>query len=121
MVAFGGCVAGYTVAWQAQTLLVLAAAAVMFQFSFSAVDITYKSLVTDFYPRQMVGQLAGAINIFYATGRTLALVSVGAIVGALDDDYRISWLIAIAAGIACILVMLTISDPRNGRRTGPAA
>ena len=35
------------------------------------------------------------------------------LVGAFGNDFRVSWLIAIVVGVANILVMLTIRDPRE--------
>ncbi|MGH8019949.1 MAG: hypothetical protein ACREIA_17060 [Opitutaceae bacterium] len=77
------------------------------------IDIGFKSLVSDFYPPHQVGQLAGAINIFYASGRTLALISVGAIIGAFNNDYRVAWIVALIAAFANLWVLRGVRDPRN--------
>ncbi len=105
-------VVGYAVAWSAPSILWLAAAFLLFRFAWVVIEISYKSLVTDFYPREMVGQLAGAINIFYASGRTLALVTVGAIVGYFNNDYRVAWVVAMIGGGVCLWVMRGVRDPR---------
>ena len=105
-------VVGYALAWTANTLFVLAVAFLIFRFAWTVLEITFKSLVTDFYPREMVGQLAGAINIFYAAGRTLAVISVGALVGIFDNNYRLIWIVAGVTGVVCYLVTRKVTDPR---------
>ena len=112
MFGFAASVAGYALAWTSHTLFMLAAAFLIFRFAWTVLEITFKSLVTDFYPREMVGQLAGAINIFYAAGRTLAVVSVGALVGLFDNNYRIVWIVAGVTGVVCFLVARKVTDPR---------
>ncbi|MDQ5979713.1 MAG: transporter, partial [Verrucomicrobiota bacterium] len=51
--------------------------------------------------------------IFYASGRTLALVSVGALIGAFGNDYRLAWPVAIAAAFVSIWVLRGVRDPRS--------
>jgi len=105
--------AGYAVGWMADSLAWLAVAFVISRLAWVNIEIGYKSLVSDFYPAHQVGQLAGAINIFYATGRTLALVSVGALIGAFGNDYRLAWPVAIVAALVSIWVLRGVRDPRT--------
>jgi MFS family permease len=118
---FGVSVVGYALAWTANTLFVLAIAYLIFGFAWTVLEITFKSLVTDFYPREMVGQLAGAINIFFAAGRTLAVISVGALVGLFDNNYRLIWIVAGVTGVVCYLVARKVTDPRIAAEAKVAA
>lgn len=111
---FAFCFVGYAIGSQSNSLFQLAVAFVVFRFAWAVVEVGYKSLITEFYPRELIGQLAGAINIFFATGRTLALVTVGAIIGMFGDNYRVAWYIAMVAAIANIVMMLGIRDPVRG-------
>jgi MFS family permease len=104
---------GYVIGWFSPSLFWLAVASVITRFAWVNIEIGYKSLVSDFYPPHQVGQLAGAINIFFASGRTLALVSVGAIVGALGNNYRVAWLIALTAALGTLWVLRGVRDPRE--------
>jgi|GEM_PF-900529 len=112
MFGFAMSVVGYAIAWTASTLWVLAAAFLIFRFAWTVLEIAFKSLVTDFYPREMVGQLAGAINIFFAAGRTLAVISVGTLVGFFDNNYRVVWIVAVGMGVGCFIVARKVTDPR---------
>jgi maltose/moltooligosaccharide transporter len=110
--AFAIAAAGFVVGWFATSLAMLAFSFVLVRFAWVNIEIGYKSLVTDFYPVHQIGQLAGAINIFYATGRTLALISVGAIVGAFGNNYRVAWIVALIACGLTLIVMHRVRDPR---------
>ncbi|WP_164976169.1 MFS transporter [Oleiharenicola lentus] len=113
MAAFLLSAVGYAVGWMADSLAWLSVAFVITRLAWVNIEIGYKSLVSDFYPVHQVGQLAGAINIFYASGRTLALVSVGALIGAFGNDYRLAWPVAIAAALVSIWVLRGVRDPRS--------
>lgn len=113
MAAFALAAIGYAFGWMAQSLAGLAVSFVISRLAWVNIEIGYKSLVSDFYPDHQVGQLAGAINIFYASGRTFALVSLGGLIGAFGNDYRLAWPVAIAAAAANIWVLRGVRDPRN--------
>ncbi len=110
---FACAVAGYACAWLASTVTGLAVAFLIFSFAWNLIDISYKSLVADFYPREYVGQFSGAINIFFAAGRTLSVVFVGAIIGFFGDDYRMAWPMAMIAGVSGLIASLALRDPRS--------
>lgn len=112
MIGFAGCAGGYVLGWQAQSLTMLAVAFLVFKFFTSTVELTYKAFITDFYPTNKIGQLAGAVNVFYATGRTISYVLVGAVVAACGNDYRLVWLVAIVVALANLAMMFTVREPQ---------
>jgi hypothetical protein len=85
--------------------------------------------MSDRYPADKIGQLTGAVNIFYAVGRTAALVFIGALVkwlnptvdwssveGVARIDYSVVWIVAAVAGICGILLLQTVRDYRYEAR-----
>lgn len=121
---FGGALAAYFVAFSADTLLVLALALLVAQFSQSFVEVTFKAFVTEFLPRDLIGQLTGAMNVCWATGRTLGYVAVGQLVALSGDNYRVTWIAAMVAAVINLLLLSSLRDPlhqRAGRGKMPAS
>lgn len=81
---------------------------VVFRLFTAVVELTCKAFLTDLYPIDRVGQFAGVVNIFYATGRTLSDVVVGPIAAWCAHDYRAVWVAAIGAAPANVAVMLGV-------------
>ena len=79
-------------------------------------NVTLKPFSTEFLPREKIGQLTGALNIFLALGRTAALAGGGAIIGFFGDNYRYIFVISIVLGIISALIVTTIPDFRYQER-----
>lgn len=109
-VGFGG---AYGIAYASDSLVTLTVAMLVMGLWQSFVEVTFKSFVTEFLPPNMVGQLLGAMNICFATGRTFGYVLVGFIVSWCGNNYRVAWLVAIGAVVANVLVLVSLRDPRN--------
>lgn len=123
LTGFAGSLGAYLGAFSADTLAVLAIALVVGQFSQSFIEVTFKAFVTEFLPRELIGQLTGAMNVCWATGRTLGYVVVGQLVAAFDNNYRLTWLAAIAAALVNLLLLASLRDPLHpsGKAAPPPA
>jgi MFS family permease len=123
-----GCAAGYFLSGMAGLIV----AALIFGVGDMLLEVTHKAFMSDHYPADLIGQLAGAVNCFYAAGRTAALIVVGVCVKLTNpsvdwdnvgDDayvnYNVIWLIATVAALAGIAVLATTRDFRHEARTGP--
>lgn len=86
--------------------------AIIISFGNVVYQVTYKPFFTEFLPRDIIGQLSGALNISYALGRTFALVGGGAVISMMGNNYRYAWVLAIIAGIASIFLAAGIPDRR---------
>ena len=118
------CVIGYT----ADTPMELAVAALFFGLGDMTLEVTHKAFMSDHYPPEKIGQLTGCVNIFYATGRTCALILVGvaiqwynrdAVVGAVGDvalDYRVIWIVSGLSALVGIAILATVRDRRFDQR-----
>jgi len=100
--------AGYS----ASIPILLLTAAVCFGVGDMILDLAHKTLVTDFYPQGMIGQLSTTMNIFYAMGRTIGLISIGWLVKSFGNDYSIIWPISGISAIVGIVVLLSVRDIR---------
>ena len=77
------------------------------------IDVTLKPFFSEYLPRDIIGQLTGAYNMCYASGRIVALVGTGWAVAAADGDYRVIWMVAVVFGSLAAIVSATI--PGRGR------
>ena len=68
-----GCAIGYT----SSSVQGLALAALVFGIGDMLLEVTHKAFMSEYYPADLIGQLSGAVNCFYAAGRTAALIVVG--------------------------------------------
>jgi len=105
-----GCAAGYATS----SLTGLRVAAIFLGFGGVMQGLTFKAFMTEYIPRDIIGQISGAINIFYAVGRTLALVLVPWFV--FNEDYRVIWIFSGAVCVVYIAIMFTIRDLRYEER-----
>ncbi|MGD9854090.1 MAG: MFS transporter [Planctomycetaceae bacterium] len=108
----------------------LTAAALVFGIGDMLLEVTHKAFMSEYYPADLIGQLSGAVNCFYAAGRTAALITVGWCVkltnptldwASLPEDaqvnYGVIWLIASAAAAAGITLLTFTRDYRHEART----
>ncbi|MCB9511957.1 MAG: MFS transporter [Deferribacteres bacterium] len=125
LIIIGTCFVGY----YTNSILALAGVALLFGCGDMILEVTHKAFMSDRYPADKIGQLTGAVNIFYALGRTAALVFVGALVKWLNPevdwssvetvakvDYSAIWIVAGVAALAGILLLNTVRDFRHEAR-----
>ncbi len=84
-------------------------------------SVTFKPFMTEYIPRDIIGQVTGAINIFAALGRTVALLGGGVLVSFFENNYRTIWWIAIVAGSSCVLLCARLPDLRFRQRQSRAS
>lgn len=100
------------------SVVLLTATAVVFGVGDMILEVTHKPFMTEYYPRDQVGQLTGTLNIFYALGRAGALITVGASVRGLQAlrggqaSYGVMWFIAM---LSCGVGILLLRDVRDLR------
>ncbi len=96
--------------------------ALLFGTGFVIKGTTFKPFFTEFIPKDIIGQVSGAINIFYAVGRLLVTYGGGWIVYAFSGNYRILFYFAIAAGICGAITVASVRDERfHQRKTSESA
>ena len=90
--------------------------------------MTHKAFMTEQFDPDKVGQLSGCVNIFYAVGRTFALVLVGVATDLTQSedelatpDYHVIWIISAVGATIGIAIMSTVTDHRHGQRLASAA
>ncbi|MCX7017091.1 MAG: MFS transporter, partial [Candidatus Sumerlaeota bacterium] len=117
-------ITGYAMGFFSHSLLDLAIVGVVIAIGEVIQGVTHKAFMTEYMPRDLTGQLSGAINIFYATGRTLSVILMSQIVYWYSRlrhlpegtyDYRIIWVCAAIVGLANIAILLTVRDERSPR------
>lgn len=129
-VAFSTLIAGCAAGYFAQGKTDLAIAAVVFGLGDMLLEVTHKAFMSDYYPADLIGQLAGIVNCFYASGRTAALVAVGWCVKLTNPsvdwsntpdgasvDYRVIWIVSALAALFGIAVLATTRDLRHEARS----
>jgi len=108
-----GCIVG----WFANETHNLLWMAITYGFGTMILSITYKPFYTEYVPADIIGQIAGALNIFYAAGRFLGTITAGALIEhAFGNDYRFIFPMAVIIGIAGIIVTFTLPDLNYRRR-----
>ncbi len=108
------CCIGYS----SNTPLGLTLAAFLFGFGDMLLSVTHKAFISEHYTHDIIGQLAGAVNIFYATGRTISLIFVGFCVKAINApnaqpiDYSVIWIISSFSALTGIIILFAVRDYR---------
>jgi len=99
--------------------------AICFGFGSLIMEVTFKPFMTEYFPKDIIGQLSGAMNVFFATGRMAMTLGGGYLVYWMNgpqasvtksNDYSIIWWVAIATALTNILLILTVPDHRHDER-----
>lgn len=90
--------------------------AFFFGLGFVIKNTTFKPFISEFMPKDIIGQITGAINIFYGIGRTIVTVGGGWAVHYAGGNYRVLFFFAIAAGLMGIWTVLGVKDERFEQR-----
>ncbi len=93
--------------------------ALLFGLGFTIKGVIVKPFFTEFIPKDLIGQVSGAMNLFHAAGKTLATFGGGYLVFFANNDYRVLFYYALAIGIGAALLCLRVTDHRfKQRKTG---
>ncbi|MFI4876758.1 MAG: MFS transporter [Blastopirellula sp. JB062] len=124
-VAFGILIIGNIFGYVLGGILGMVIASLILGVGEMLLEVTHKAFMSEYYPANLIGQMAGTTNCFYAAGRVAGLVAVGQCVAwanpsvdwnAVNDnsfvDYSAMWLISSAAAILAILVLFLTRDLR---------
>lgn len=118
-----GLAAGYTIvtlacAWGffSHSAGELAWIAALLGIGHTLIEVTQKPFFTEFMPTDIIGQLSGAYNICFATGRTVAMAGTGWLIMLCGDNYRLIWVVAAGAGVIAVWVARQIRDTRFAQR-----
>jgi MFS family permease len=106
------CIFGYFTTSASGLLLV----AFIFGFGQVIGNLVQKPFFTEYVPRDIIGQISGAYNTCFATSRTLALGLGGMMISALDNDYRMIWVIGGIMGVLTVWTSVIIPDRRYQER-----
>jgi len=79
-------------------------------------SVTLKPFMTEYIPSDIIGQVTGALNIFFALGRTAALLGGGVLISLLGNDYRHIWSIALFFGAITVGLCISLPDLRYQAR-----
>lgn len=128
--AFAGLIAACVVGYFGDGAGGLLLAAIVFGVADMTLEVTHKAYMSDHYPADLIGQLAGAVNCFYAAGRTAALILVGVFVRMANPDinwdsvaadtvvnYRVIWVISAVAAIIGMSILATTRDVRHEQKS----
>lgn len=111
-IALVGCVFGY-MADSASDLIVVA---ILIGLGGVVDKVTRKPFFTEFLPKEKIGQLTGAFNIFLGLGRWFAELGGGFFIGLMGNDYRFMWIMAFFVGLLTLIVTATIPDVNYQQR-----
>ena len=78
--------------------------------------VCQKAFLTEFIPRDIIGQISGAYNICMALGRTVALAGGGFLIKLFGNDYRVIFPIGAVFGVLSIYLVWGIKDVRFAER-----
>ncbi len=129
-VAFLLLIAGCAIGYFSVDVRGLIVAALVFGIGDMLLEVSHKAYMSEYYPADLIGQLSGAVNCFYAAGRTAALLTVGWAVKSVNPtldwanvpanasiDYRIIWIISSVAALIGIAILCTTRDYRHELKT----
>ncbi|MEM9159264.1 MAG: MFS transporter [Verrucomicrobiota bacterium] len=116
-------ISGLAIGWLADEVTDIMSVAFAYGFGMMLITITFKPFFTEYVPKEIIGQVSGALNICYALGRSAAILVAGFVIEyVFDNDYRYIFPMSIAAGMVGLVIALSIRDHRYESRiqTGPA-
>ncbi|WP_197994414.1 MFS transporter [Gimesia maris] len=103
-------------------------ASLIFGIADMLLEVTLKAFMSEHYPADQTGQLAGAVNCFYAAGRVVGLLVVGYCVKLMNPqidwaritetayvDYSVIWMISSIGAVLGMIVLSTTKDLRFER------
>lgn len=91
---------------------------IAFFFGLGAIikNTTFRPFASEFMPSDIMGQLMGAVNVFYSLGRLIVTFAAGWIVYQSGGNYRVLFIFAIITGLAAIYSVAKVSDERFENR-----
>ncbi len=78
--------------------------------------VCQKAYLTEFIPRDIIGQISGAYNICMALGRTVAAAGGGALIALFGNNYRVIFPIGFVFGLLSVYLVWGIKDVRFAER-----
>ncbi len=115
------CAVGYFV----YGVIGLIIASLIFGIADMLLEVTLKAFMSEHYPADRTGQLAGAVNCFFAAGRVVGLLVVGYCVKLTNPqidwaritetayvDYSVIWIISSIGAVLGMAALLTTKDIR---------
>ena len=78
--------------------------------------VCQKAYLTEFIPRDIIGQISGAYNICMALGRTAALAGGGLLISLFDNNYPMIFPIGFVFGVLSIYLVWGTKDVRFAER-----
>ncbi|QDV17203.1 Major Facilitator Superfamily protein [Gimesia panareensis] len=100
-------------------------ASLIFGIADMLLEVTLKAFMSEHYPADRTGQLAGAVNCFFAAGRVAGLLAVGYCVKLMNPqldwsrisetayvDYSVIWMISSFGAVLGMIALSTTKDLR---------
>lgn len=110
VIGLGTIIAAFIVGWTAQSLDHLFWLAILWGFGYMLTYATFKAFFSEYVPKDIIGQISGALNVCWGLGRALAILVAGfAVDYFFDDNYR--FIFPLAIGIGCVSLYLALSIP----------
>lgn len=102
-----------SIGWTAQSIDQIFWLAIMWGIGYMLTIVTFKPFFSEYVPKEIIGQVSGALNICWGIGRSIAIVAAGAAVEFLfDNNYRYIFPMSIVMGIASFIIAWRIPDLR---------
>ena len=110
-----------SIGWTAQSIDQIFWLAIMWGIGYMLTIVTFKPFFSEYVPKEILGQVSGALNICWGIGRSIAIVAAGAAVEFLfDNNYRYIFPMSIVMGIASFIIAWSIPDLRYEARKAKA-
>ncbi|MCG8525387.1 MAG: MFS transporter [Opitutales bacterium] len=111
-IGYGLILGSAALAFYADDPAFLTAIAILFGMGSVIESVTIKPFYCEFMPPEKLGQLSGALNICYGTGRLFALIVCGWVVRLFDNNYQAAWPVVIFCMIVASALSIFIPDKR---------
>ncbi len=117
LVGIAALITALAIGWTAESMDALYWLAILWGIGYMITIVTFKPFFSEYVPKDIIGQVSGALNICWGLGGAVAVLGGALLIEhAFDDNYRSIFPMALAMGLVSIYLAARIPDKRFQER-----
>lgn len=117
LIGIAALITALAIGWTAESMDALYWLAILWGIGYMITIVTFKPFFSEYVPKDIIGQVSGALNICWGLGGAVAVLGGALLIEhAFDDNYRSIFPMALAMGLVSIYLAARIPDKRFQER-----